>query len=97
MLGPGDAFFINLKISIVTGVILAMPVILYQAWAFVSPGLTPAERRAVRPWVPLALLFFALGVGDRLHRAAVRDGLPAGLHRRRPGAPGSRPGRTSTS
>jgi sec-independent protein translocase protein TatC len=38
-------------------------VILYQVWAFVSPGLTPAERKTVRPWVPLALFFFALGVG----------------------------------
>jgi sec-independent protein translocase protein TatC len=28
----------------------------------VSPGLTPAERRIVRPWIPLALAFFALGV-----------------------------------
>jgi sec-independent protein translocase protein TatC len=63
VLGPGDAFMIQLRISIVIGVILAMPVLLYQGWAFISPGLTPSERRAVRPWVPLALFFFALGVG----------------------------------
>ena len=63
VLGPGDAFMIQLRISIVIGVILAMPVILYQTWAFVAPGLTPGERKAVRPWVPLALVFFALGVG----------------------------------
>jgi sec-independent protein translocase protein TatC len=62
-LGPGDGFAIQLRISLVIGVILAMPVILYQVWAFVAPGLTPAERKAVRPWVPLALIFFALGVG----------------------------------
>src|SRR6478672_3000101 len=62
VLGPGDAFAIQLRISIVVGIILAMPVILYQVWAFVAPGLTPAERRTVRPWVPLALFFFALGV-----------------------------------
>ncbi len=61
VLGPGDAFFIYMKISIVVGVILAMPVILYQLWAFVAPGLTPNERRLVRPWLPLALFFFALG------------------------------------
>ena len=62
VLGPGDAFAIQLRISIVVGVILAMPVILYQVWSFVAPGLTPSERRTVRPWVPLALAFFALGV-----------------------------------
>ena len=41
-----------------------MPVILYQLWAFVAPGLTDAEKRAIRPWVPLALLFFAIGVAS---------------------------------
>ena len=61
-LGPGDAFGITLRVSLVIGVILAMPVILYQAWAFIAPGLTPAERKAIRPWVPLALFFFGLGV-----------------------------------
>jgi len=63
VLGPGDGFAIQLRISLVIGIILAMPVLLYQVWAFVAPGLTPSERRTVRPWIPLALLFFALGVG----------------------------------
>ena len=62
VLGVGDAFIIQVKIAMVTGVILAMPVLLYQLWAFVAPGLTPPERKAVRPWLPLALAFFALGV-----------------------------------
>ncbi len=62
-LGPGDGFAIQLRISLIIGIILAMPVILYQVWAFVAPGLTPAERKTVRPWVPLALVFFAMGVG----------------------------------
>ncbi|HEU0245297.1 MAG TPA: twin-arginine translocase subunit TatC [Candidatus Limnocylindrales bacterium] len=60
--GVGDAFFINVKIAIVVGIILAMPVILYQLWAFVAPGLTDDERRTVRPWIPIALVFFAMGV-----------------------------------
>jgi len=62
VLGIGDGFIIQMKIAIITGIILAMPVLLYQLWAFVAPGLTPAERKAVRPWIPMALLFFALGV-----------------------------------
>jgi sec-independent protein translocase protein TatC len=61
MLGVGDAFAIRLRIALVTGIVLAMPIILYQVWAFVAPGLTQAERRTVRPWVPLALAFFAVG------------------------------------
>ncbi|HKG55841.1 MAG TPA: twin-arginine translocase subunit TatC [Candidatus Limnocylindrales bacterium] len=61
-LAPGDAFFIYVRVAVVTGIVIAMPVILYQIWQFVAPGLTIAERRTVRPWVPLALAFFALGV-----------------------------------
>jgi sec-independent protein translocase protein TatC len=62
VLGPGDAFAITLRIAIVVGIILAMPVLLYQLWAFVSPGLTTSEKKTLRPWIPLALFFFALGV-----------------------------------
>jgi sec-independent protein translocase protein TatC len=62
-LAPGDAFSIYLRIALVFGIAVAMPVILYQVWAFVAPGLTDDEKRAVRPWIPLALLFFAIGVG----------------------------------
>ncbi len=62
VLGVGDAFFIQVKIALVIGIILAMPVLLYQVWAFVAPGLTPAEKKTIRPWIPMALVFFALGV-----------------------------------
>jgi sec-independent protein translocase protein TatC len=62
ILDPGGGFAIALRISLVTGIILAMPVLLYQLWAFVSPGLTANERRILRPWIPLALFFFGLGV-----------------------------------
>ena len=63
VLAPGDAFVIQLKLSLVVGIILAMPVILYQLWTFVAPGLTRAERRILAPLVAAALLFFVLGVG----------------------------------
>jgi sec-independent protein translocase protein TatC len=61
-LSASGPFFLYVKISLVVGLILGMPVILYQTWAFISPGLTPDERRIVRPWVPVALLFFLIGV-----------------------------------
>ena len=59
----GSAFSIRLQVAIVAGVILAMPVLLWHIWRFVAPGLTASERRAVLPWIPLALVFFAMGVG----------------------------------
>jgi len=62
VLGVGDAFVIQIKIALVIGIILAMPVLLYQLWAFIAPGLTPNERRLIRPWIPMALLFFSIGV-----------------------------------
>lgn len=60
--GIGDPFAIRITIAIVVGVILAMPVILWHIWRFVSPGLTPGERRAILPWLPAALVFFTVGV-----------------------------------
>ncbi|HEX7490841.1 MAG TPA: twin-arginine translocase subunit TatC [Candidatus Limnocylindrales bacterium] len=61
-LGLTEPFMIQMQVALVVGIILAMPVILYQFWAYVSPGLTPTERSAARPWVPLSMFFFALGV-----------------------------------
>jgi sec-independent protein translocase protein TatC len=62
-IGLGDAFVIRLKISFVFGLVVAMPVILWQGWRFVSPGLTRRERAVARPWLPLAYVFFLLGAG----------------------------------
>jgi sec-independent protein translocase protein TatC len=62
LLAPGEGFFITLKVAIAVGIVLGMPVILFELWRFVSPGLTAAERRLARPWVPLALVFFVAGV-----------------------------------
>lgn len=59
----GDGFAIRLQIALVVGIILAMPVILWHLWRFIAPGLTASERRAILPWIPMALVFFALGVG----------------------------------
>ena len=53
--GVATSFDIRLRVSVFAGVILASPWWLYQAWAFVAPGLTPVERRR-------ALGFFAAGV-----------------------------------
>lgn len=60
-IGLGDAFAIRLKIAVVVGIILAMPIFLLQGWRFVSPGLTPHERSVARPWLPLAYVFFLIG------------------------------------
>ena len=56
------AFLNKTKISLVVGILLTLPIIIYELWQFVAPGLTPKERRLALPWVPLAIIFFVLGV-----------------------------------
>ena len=62
-LGPADAFGAQLKIAGFLGIAIAMPVILFEVWRFVTPGLTRRERRFIWPVMLAALLLFALGVG----------------------------------
>ncbi len=59
---PGAALFIEVKLALVIGLLLGSPVVFYELWAFISPGLTARERRLARPWLPLALLFGIIGV-----------------------------------
>jgi sec-independent protein translocase protein TatC len=59
---PAGAFVARLKIAGFIGVALAMPVILFEVWRFVTPGLLPGERRLVWPFLLVALVLFALGV-----------------------------------
>jgi sec-independent protein translocase protein TatC len=61
-LTPGGALFLRLKVALILGFALALPLILYQAWAFVAPGLTRRERTVARPWIPLTGVFFLLGL-----------------------------------
>jgi sec-independent protein translocase protein TatC len=58
----GDPFAIRIRIALIVGIILAMPVILWHLWRFIAPGLTASERRSILPWIPAALVFFTLGV-----------------------------------
>ena len=61
-LGPADALTAQLKISGFIGIALAMPVILWQLWRFVGPGLTPGERRYVWPVIGSAMALFVVGI-----------------------------------
>jgi sec-independent protein translocase protein TatC len=59
---PTEAFFIRLKVTAFTGMIFALPVILWQLWRFVTPGLHRHERRYALPFVVISVFLFALGV-----------------------------------
>ena len=55
-------FLVPLKITLLAGFLLALPVVLYQAWAFVAPGLYSHEKRLVLPLVVSSTLLFFAGV-----------------------------------
>ena len=57
---PTDGFSVLMQLSIIMGLILALPMILYQVWAFLAPGLHKRERRAVLPVIfGIVALFIA--------------------------------------
>ena len=57
------AFFTLTKMSLLATVLLSLPWVLYQAWAFVSPGLYAHERRFVGPLIILSVVFLLVGIG----------------------------------
>ena len=60
-IAPGEVFFTYLKCALLAGFVVALPVVLWQAWAFVSPGLYPNEKRWTLPLVVASTLLFAGG------------------------------------
>ncbi|GAB4323422.1 MAG: hypothetical protein Kow0074_15660 [Candidatus Zixiibacteriota bacterium] len=60
-MGPTEAFSVRIKISLFAGFIAAIPIILYQVWQFVVPGLYAHEVRMAAPVVIFASLFFVGG------------------------------------
>ena len=60
--GPTEALFASIKVSLLAGVIISMPVILYQLWKFLEPALLPKEQRWAIPIICLAASMFALGL-----------------------------------
>ena len=60
--GITEGFTVFLLVSFAAGIILALPVILYQTWAFVAPGLYAHEKRAAVPFIFIGLVLFVVGV-----------------------------------
>lgn len=60
-LAPTEALWMYLKISLIAGLFLTLPIIFYQLWKFVAPGLLPKEKQYALPFVILSTALFALG------------------------------------
>ena len=61
--GVLDAFTARVRTAIVIGFVLAGPVLFWQLWRFISPGLTDRERRLSLPFVVSSQVMFTLGIG----------------------------------
>jgi sec-independent protein translocase protein TatC len=61
VLGIADGFTVFLLISLVAGLILSLPIILYQIWAFIAPGLHKDERKYAIPFIALGIVLFVMG------------------------------------
>jgi sec-independent protein translocase protein TatC len=55
-------FLVPLKIMLMTAFLLALPVVLYQAWAFIAPGLYSHEKKLIMPLVMSSTVLFMVGV-----------------------------------
>jgi sec-independent protein translocase protein TatC len=60
-LNPVDPFNLYLKISMLAGLFLTSPFVLYQVWMFISPGLYRNEKRYVFPFMISTITLFSLG------------------------------------
>ena len=60
-IAPTEIFFTYLKCALLAGFLFSLPVIFWQLWAFVSPGLYASERNTILPFVAVSTLLFAGG------------------------------------
>ncbi len=86
-----EPFFSLMRLSIWTACLIAIPIVFYQVWAFIRPGLLPRERNYMAPFVGVTSLCFIGGIcfayvygfrflGDVLFTEAMGAGLRANLH-----------------
>jgi len=60
-IAPTEAFFVNLKVAFYAGLFLSVPLLLFQVWKFVAPGLYEHERRYSFPFLIISTILFLLG------------------------------------
>jgi sec-independent protein translocase protein TatC len=60
--GPLDPFYLRVKVALIVAVILASPVLLYQLWAFIAPGLYTREKRWGHIFIGTAVPLFLVGI-----------------------------------
>jgi sec-independent protein translocase protein TatC len=75
-----EAFFTKMKVSFIAAVMVASPVLLWQAWQFIAPGLYEHEKRYTRSFVFFGSFFFLVGASF-CYAVVIQQGLSFLLHR----------------
>lgn len=57
-----DPLYVFMQFAFIIGLVLTSPIILFQLWAFVSPGLYEKERKVTLGYIPIAIMLFLAGV-----------------------------------
>ena len=65
-LGPLDGFLTRVKVATYGGIVLALPIWLWEMWRFITPGLNPKEKRYAIPFVFTSIVLFAIGAAVAL-------------------------------
>jgi sec-independent protein translocase protein TatC len=60
-LAPAEALWMHIKISLISGFVISSPIIFYEAWRFVSPGLLTKEKKYAIPFVIITTSLFLIG------------------------------------
>jgi sec-independent protein translocase protein TatC len=60
--GLGEGFTVTLMVSFATGFALSLPVVLYQTWAFIAPGLYEKEKKYAVPFIFIGIILFVVGL-----------------------------------
>ncbi|HWK23953.1 MAG TPA: twin-arginine translocase subunit TatC [Ureibacillus sp.] len=58
----GDPLTVYLEVTFIVALMITSPIILYQLWAFITPGLHETERKATLKYIPYAFLLFVVGL-----------------------------------
>jgi sec-independent protein translocase protein TatC len=61
-LAPAETLWTHFKVAFIVGLMVAIPVVLYEIWRFVEPGLLPKEKKFALPFVLLSTVSFFIGV-----------------------------------
>ncbi|MBC8103280.1 MAG: twin-arginine translocase subunit TatC [Cytophagales bacterium] len=95
--GIQDGFLLRMQVSFLSGLVVAIPLVVLELWGFISPALTPEERKPVKYLAPFSVLLFLAGVAVAYASLPTAYGWMASYIPDIPPVPGGANGATSAA